>query len=302
MQRRRGRYPAPRQTGKKVANGMSGALAGKVALVTGAGSAGTGIGNGRGCAIRLAEHGARVALFDVTDSVEETCEIITHEGGTSAVFRCDVTNDSEVEAAVTAVREMWGSVDILVNNVGIAGPPGSVVDVDLDGWRRCWDLNVTSMVIVSRHVIPLMAAAGGGSIVNMSSIVGLRGGHAAIGYAATKGAIVNLTQSMAVHHGGDGIRVNAIAPGLIQTPMVATAGITGALREERAAANLLGIEGTAWDVADAVLFLAGPQSRFITGVVLPIDGGLSAYAPATANSITDVGATKAVRGNNRTTS
>lgn len=281
---------------------MSGTLVDKVAIVTGAGSAGEGIGNGRGAAIRLAEHGARVALFDVTDSVETTREMIEGAGGICKVFRCDVTDDAAVESAVTAVHHTWGSVDILVNNVGIAGPPGSVVDVDLDGWRRCWDLNVTSMVIMSRHTIPLMAAGTGGSIINMSSIVGLRGGHAAIGYAATKGAIINLTHSMAVHHGRQGIRVNGIAPGLIQTPMVSTAGITGVLREERAAANLLGVEGTAWDVADAVLFLAGSHSRFITGVILPVDGGLAAYAPATSNSITDRGATKPGRISDRATS
>ena len=271
---------------------VSGDLAGRVAVVTGAGSVGAGIGNGRAAAIRLAEAGARVALLDVTDAVADTHTMISERGGDSAVFTCDVTSDRDVADVVAEIERRWGRVDVLVNNVGIAGPPGTVVDVDLEGWNRCLAVNLTSMVLVSRHVIPVMAAGGGGSIINMSSLAGLRGGHAGIAYATTKGAVLSLTQAMAAHHGPQGIRVNAVAPGLVTTPMVTTK-VTAeeSFRAARAKLNVLGTEGTAWDVAEAVLWLAGPAARWVTGVVLPVDAGIASFSAALQASITDAGAT-----------
>ncbi|MCC6856358.1 MAG: SDR family oxidoreductase [Microbacteriaceae bacterium] len=267
-------------------------LDGMTAIVTGAGASGQGIGNGRGSAIRLAEEGARVALLDVTDSVFETRDMIVERGGECLVIECDVTDSASAERAVGEVVSSWGRLDVLVNNVGIGGPTGTVVDVDLDAWTACFAINVTSMVVMSRFALPAMIASGGGSIVNMSSVAGLRGGHAAIAYATTKGAVVNLTKAMAVHHGHEGVRVNAVAPGLVYTPMVATRGIEGELRAQRASSNLLGTEGTGWDVAEAVLYLASPASRWVTGTVLTVDGGIDAVVPAMQNSITSGGATR----------
>lgn len=271
---------------------MSARLDGAVAVVTGAGATGDGIGNGRATAIRLAESGATVALLDVNDSVEHTVEMITDRGGVGAAYLCDVSDDARVEEVISAVHRRWGRIDVLVNNVGVAGPPGTVVDVDLAAWDRCLAVNLTSMLLVARHVVPLMARAGGGSIVNMSSLAGLRGGHSGISYATTKGAVLSLTRAMAAHHGRQGIRVNAVAPGLVYTPMVASKdAVDEEFRARRAAASVLGVEGTGWDVAEAVLWLAGPAARWVSGIVLPVDAGASSHSAAIEMSITDAGAT-----------
>ncbi|GGM69504.1 SDR family NAD(P)-dependent oxidoreductase [Dactylosporangium sucinum] len=272
------------------------ALDGLVAVVTGAGSVGPGVGNGRAAAIRLAEEGARVALLDMESSVEDTLDMIQQRGGEAAVFRCDVTDAEMVEQVVAATVAHFGRLDILFNNVGIAGPPGTVVDVDLEAWRRCLDVNLTSMVLTSRACIPRMRKAGAGSIINMSSLAGLRGGHAAVAYATTKGAVISLTQAMASQHGRESIRVNAVAPGLVYTPMVSTkSGVDEATRALRASLNVLGTEGTAWDVAEAVLYLADPRSRWVTGVVLPVDAGAAMHSEAIEVSVTEAGATRGGR-------
>lgn len=263
----------------------------KIAVVTGAGSIGAGIGNGRAAAVRLAEAGAHVILLDINDSASETLRLIEERGGSGSTYICDVTDDVGVGSVIDSVFEKHGRIDVLFNNVGTPGPPGSVVDVNLAEWNRSLGVNLTSMVIVSRHVIPCMRSEGG-SIVNMSSLAGLRGGHAGISYATTKGAVISLTQAMASQHGREGVRVNAIAPGLLYTPMVFTkAGMDEDMRARRAQLNVLGTEGTAWDVADAVLYLASPASRWVTGVVLPIDGGASMHSEAITVSVTDRGST-----------
>lgn len=272
-------------------DGAMAAFDGLTAIVTGAGSAGPGIGNGRAAAIRLAERGAHVALLDVGPSVDETLAMIEQGGGSAAAYRCDVTDEAAVRAVSEQVLSETGRIDVLVNNVGIAGPPGTVVDVDLDEWRRCIEINLTSMVIMSRFCIPSMRERGQGAIVNLSSLAGLRGGHAAIAYATTKGAVISLTQGMASQHGAEGIRVNAVAPGLVYTPMVSTKGVDEQTRALRASLNVLGTEGTAWDVADAVVFLADPRSRWITGVVLPVDAGAAMHSEAIGVSVTEAGTT-----------
>jgi NAD(P)-dependent dehydrogenase (short-subunit alcohol dehydrogenase family) len=252
-------------------------MKGKVAIVTGAGSRADGIGNGRAAAVLLAREGASVALLDeVAEWAAATGDLIAAEGGTSMVVPCDVTDEPAAAAAVRRIVDEWGRLDVLVNNVGIGGPPGTAVEVDVAEWERAMRVNVTSMVIMAKHAIPAMIRGGGGAIVNLSSVAGLTGGHPNLLYPTSKGAIVNLTRAMAAHHGRDGIRVNAIAPGMVYTPMVYTRGMTAEMREARRMRSLLQTEGTGWDVGQAVLFLASDEARWITGVTLPVDAGATA--------------------------
>jgi NAD(P)-dependent dehydrogenase (short-subunit alcohol dehydrogenase family) len=252
-------------------------LSGKVAIVTGAGSRSDGIGNGRATSILLARHGARVALLDTVEEwVTLTGKMIGDEGGESIVIRADVTDPAACAAAVRVTMERWGRIDILVNNVGIAGPTGTAVEVDPEAWDRAMRVNVTSMMLMAKYVIPEMRKVGGGSIVNIASVAGLQGGHPQLMYPTSKGAVVNMTRAMAAHHGAEGIRVNCIAPGMVHTPMVATRGMTAEMREMRRQRSLLKTEGTAWDVAYGVLFLTSDESRWVTGVILPVDAGATA--------------------------
>lgn len=251
-----------------------GRLAGKVALVTGAGSRGEGIGNGRAAAILLARAGANVALLDATPEwAEATAALIRDEGGTCLVVAADVTDAAQCAAAVDATLAAWGHLDVLVNNVGVGGPTGDAVEVDIDDWDRAMRINVTSMVLMAKYAIPAMRRLGAGAIVNISSVSGLRGGHPSLLYPTSKGAIVQLTRAMAAHHGPEGIRVNCIAPGMVYTPMVAMRGMTQAMREARRQRSLLQTEGTGWDVGHAVVYLASDDARWVTGIVLPVDAG-----------------------------
>jgi NAD(P)-dependent dehydrogenase (short-subunit alcohol dehydrogenase family) len=253
-------------------------LDGKVAVVTGGGAREGPIGNGAAAAVLLARAGATVAVLDLDERhAERTYELIDGEGGSAFTLNCDVADEDECEKAVEYVTSRAGPPDVLVNNVGLAGPPGTAVDVDLRRWEEGMRLNLQSMVMMSRFAIPGMVGAGGGSIVNVSSVGGLRGGHPALLYATSKGAIIPLTQAMAAQHGPEGVRVNCVAPGLAYTGMVESRGLAGEMREARRAASPLGTEGTGWDVGAAVLFLAGAMAGWITGVVLPVDGGYSAF-------------------------
>lgn len=259
-------------------------LDGRVAIVTGAGSLAPGIGNGKAAAVLLAAAGARVVLVDRSvDNMKETAELIAERGGESLPLAADASDEDSCAAVVAQAVEKWGRVDVLVNNVGTAGPVGTVVDVDIDAWDACLRVNITSMVLMSRFAIPHLRAAGAGSIVNISSVLGMRGGHPAIAYPTTKAAIIGLTKSMAVHHGPDGIRVNAVAPGFAYTPMVYAQGLTDENRERRRLAAPLRTEGTGWDTGEAVLFLASERSRWMTGTVLVVDGGLTAGAGMTGD-------------------
>ncbi|OIJ86711.1 SDR family NAD(P)-dependent oxidoreductase [Streptomyces colonosanans] len=262
-------------------------LKGKVAIVTGAGSRASGIGNGRAAAVLLADAGAHVVVVDsAPEHMEETQKLIAERGGESLAVTADVTDPDACAAVVEQAMDAWGQLDVLVNNVGVAGPSGTVLDVDLLAWDQCLRVNLTSMVLMSRVAIPRMRTSGGGSIINMSSVAGLVGGHQGIAYPTTKAAIVGLTRTMAAHHGREGIRVNALAPGAVHTPMVYSQGIDEAAREQRRLAAPLGTEGTGWDVGDAVLFLASPRSRWITGTVLPVDAGLTATLGTYTPSVT----------------
>ena len=256
-----------------------GRLAGRVAIVTGAGSRAEGIGNGRAAAILLARHGARVALVDAVPAwAVETGRMISAEGGTSIIVPADVTQAAACEEAVRSTVLAWGRVDILVNNVGIGGPPGTAVDVDVEAWEQAMRVNVTSMMLMAKYAIPEMRKLGAGSIVNLSSVAGLVGGHPSLLYPTSKGAVINLTRAMATHHGAEGIRVNCIAPGMVYTPMVYSRGMTPEMRETRKQRSLLQTEGTGWDVGNAVRYLASDESRWVTGTVLPVDAGATAGA------------------------
>lgn len=262
-----------------------GDLAGKVAIISGAGSRASGIGNGRAAAVLLAEAGMKVALVDaVAENLPETRELVEKAGAECLVLTADVSDAQAVERTVGTVVDAWGGVDVLFNNVGIVGPSGSVVDVDLEAWDRCFDINVTSMLLMSRFCIPSMRERGGGSIINTSSIAGVLGGHPSVIYSATKGAVTNLTRAMAATHGPENIRVNSLVPGFLHTPMVYGQGLSEEDRIRRrnvAPLGVGGVEGTGWDVGEAVLFLASERSRFITGADIPVDGGLTAVIPMT---------------------
>jgi len=254
-------------------------LEGKVAIVTGAGSRAEGIGNGRAAAILFAREGAKVLLVDQhREAAAATQAMITAEGGEAAVFVADITRSAECRALVDEAVRRWGRLDILDNNVGIGGR-GSVVDMDEAQWEQMMKVNVTSMMLTSKHAIPAMIRSGGGAIVNISSISALRP-RGLTAYSTSKGAVIALTRAMAIDHAAQGVRVNCIAPGPVYTPMVYAGGMSDDLRERRRQAAPLGIEGTGWDIAYAALFLVSDEARYITGVVLPVDGGVTIASPA----------------------
>jgi NAD(P)-dependent dehydrogenase (short-subunit alcohol dehydrogenase family) len=228
---------------------MSIAFEGRVAIVTGAGSRADGIGNCRAAAVLLARDGARVALIDAVEEwADVTRRMIEDEGGEALVLPCDVSVDAQCAQAAQQVRQRWGRVDILVNNVGVGGPAGNAVDLDLQEWDRALRTNITSMMLMARHCIPAMREQGRGAIVNVASVAGLMGGHPSLLYPTSKGAVVNMTRAMAAHHGEEGIRVNCVAPGMVHTPMVYARGMSDEKREIRRKRSLLCTEGNGWDV------------------------------------------------------
>ena len=259
-----------------------GRLRGKVAMVTGAGSGADaeGVGIGEAIARLFALEGARVLAVDIDEArAARTVGLIDAEGGEAAVCVADVSDSGQCRSAVEDAVKRFVGLDVLVNNVGIS-VLGSVTDLDLDGYQRAMDVNLKSMVLTSRHAVPVMIEGGGGSIVNLSSIVGLRAGQfgGAIPYAVSKGGVIALTTAMAVDHGSDGVRVNCIAPGHAYTPMVEKR-VDARGRDLRRRAAPLQTEGTAWDIAYAALFFASDEARWITGVTLPVDAGLFATTP-----------------------
>lgn len=268
------------ETSEGLPDGKGTRVQGKVALVTGAGSSAEGIGNGRGSAILLARHGAKVALMDFNEgAVRKTEEMIRAEGGDCFVIVGDVSKEEDCRRAVEETVERYSRVDIAVNVVGTSRVRGDATTLDLDEWDRAMTLNIKSIVMTTRYAVPEMRKTGGGSIILIGSITGLSGGHPNLNYPTTKGALVNMTRVMAGNHGPDGIRVNNIAPGFVYTPVVFGKGMPESVREFRAGVGALGTEGTGWDVGYAVLFLASDESRWITGVTLPVDAGASSVSP-----------------------
>jgi len=258
-------------------------LEGKVAIVTGAGQTpGETIGNGRATALLLAREGSKVLLVDRDiDAARETGEMIAAEGGQAAPSLADVTKSDDCRAMVDACVEQWGRVDVLVNNVGIAGTGDSgPIDLEEDEWHRIIDTNLTSMFLTCKHVLPVMREQGAGSIVNISSMASILS-TPVLAYKVSKAGVNALTQQVAAGNARHGIRCNAILPGLMNTPMAidAWARRLGIPREEavrrRDATVPMGKMGTAWDVAYAALYLSSDEARFVTGALLPVDGGQS---------------------------
>jgi len=253
-------------------------LEAKVAIVTGAGSRAAGIGNGRAAAILFAREGAKVLIVDnKPPAAEETLAAIAAEGGEADIFIGDVSRAADCRAMVEQAVRRWGRLDILDNNVGIEGQ-GSVVSVAENEWDQVMTVNVKSMMLTGKYAVPAMAKGGGGAIINISSISALRP-RGLTPYSTSKGAVIALTRAMAIDHAKDGIRVNCIAPGPMYTPMVYGAGMSEDARERRRRASPLSIEGTGWDIGYAALFLASEEARYITGVVLPVDGGVTLTTP-----------------------
>lgn len=258
---------------------MPNRLQDKVAIVTGAGSRAAGIGNGRATAILMAREGARVLLVDRDqDAAAATQQLIRDDGLDAHVHAADVTSSEDCAAMIDAAVQRWGRVDILHNNVGIGGR-GTVEEVSEDEWERVMRVNVTSMMLTAKHAVPVMRANGGGAITNVSSIAALRP-RGLTPYSVSKGAVATLTQAMAVDHGPDRIRVNCIMPGPVYTPMVYAAGMSDDLRDRRRRASVLQIEGEAWDIAWAAVYLASDEARYVTGVILPVDGGVTLRGPS----------------------
>jgi NAD(P)-dependent dehydrogenase (short-subunit alcohol dehydrogenase family) len=256
----------------------------KTALVFGAGSIGPGWGNGKACAVAFARAGAKVVCADIAlTAAQETAGIITGEGGTACAFACDVTNSDAVKAAVDGTLAAYGRIDILHNNVGHAKMGGPIELSEAD-WDRELEINVKGVFLACKHVLPVMLAQGAGAIVNISSAAGLRYvGYDYASYYMAKGGLNQLTIGLALQYAAKGIRVNAICPGLMDTPMIydqikVAYGSRDEMVARRHAACPTGRMGTAWDVANAAVFLASDEAAYVNAVILPVDGGLTARA------------------------
>ncbi len=260
-------------------------LEGKAAIVVGAGQTpGAGLGNGRATAILFARHGAKVLLVDRDEaSAGETRDMIAGEGGHAVVHQADVTHDEACRRMIDAALKEFGRIDVLHNNVGIGAGDSDLLNLDEAAWDEILRVNLKSALLPCRHVVPVMRTQRSGSIINISSLAATAAATDLTAYKVSKAGLNALTQSLAIANAPYGVRVNVIAPGLIETPMAIESlsrklGIPPdeLIRQRNARVPLRGQMGTAWDVAHAALFLASDEANFITGVVLPVDGGQGA--------------------------
>jgi NAD(P)-dependent dehydrogenase (short-subunit alcohol dehydrogenase family) len=258
-------------------------LNGKVAIVTGAGSVGPGWGNGRATAIRLAQEGALVVAVDRDiNAMDETIKLANGHADAITPLACDVTDDNAIGKLLDTVKNRFGHIDILVNNVG-SPVPGGPAQLTTEQWHAQLDLNLSTVFLTCRHVLPLMESQGGGAIVNIASTSGIRWtGAAQIGYACAKAGVIQFGRVTAVEYAPKGIRVNTVVPGQLHTPLVdaflardQAKGDIRALLNRRKARIPLSVTGDGRDTANAVLFLASDEARFITGTELVVDGGMS---------------------------
>jgi NAD(P)-dependent dehydrogenase (short-subunit alcohol dehydrogenase family) len=262
---------------------MSGRLQGKIAIVTGAGSVGPGWGNGRATCVRFAEEGAKIFAVDRNlDSTAETVERVKAAGGDIVVRQCDVTDSASVAAMVQACLDPYGRIDILVNNVG-GSAHGGPVEMSEEVWDAQVDFNLKSVFLTCKYVLPVMEKQKSGAIVNLASTSGIRfTGAFQVGYAATKAGVIQLSRVVAVQYAAKGIRVNTVIPGQLHTPMVEArlakqraGGDVEALLKSRVKRIPAGFMGDGRDTANAALFLASDEARFITGTEIVVDGGMS---------------------------
>ncbi|MES2280846.1 MAG: SDR family oxidoreductase [Pseudomonadota bacterium] len=262
---------------------MSGRLSGKVVLVTGAGSVGPGWGNGRAIAVRFAEEGAKVFAIDRdADRMLDTIQLVKESGGEIETATCDVTQSASIAYVVEACVKRFFRIDVLVNNVG-GSAAGGPVEMSEEVWDAQIDHNLKSVFLTCKHVLPLMEKQGSGAIVNISSTSGLRWtGSAQVAYASTKAGVIQFSRVTAVQYAKAGIRINTVVPGQLYTPMVdvrlakqRTGGDVTALLQQRQSRIPLPFMGDGRDTANAALFLASDEARFITGTELVVDGGMS---------------------------
>lgn len=256
----------------------------RVAIVTGAGCVGAGWGNGRAMAVRLAEEGAKVLAVDRDQArLDETLALAGDAAASITTALCDVTQAGSVQAMVEACLAAYGAPDILINNVG-GSAAGGPVELSEDAWDSQIDINLKSVFLTCKYVLPHMVARGRGAIVNVASTSGLRWtGSAQVAYAASKAGVIHLSRVVAVQHAKDGVRVNTVVPGQLHTPMVEvrlakqrTGGDVEALLASRVKRIPLGFMGDGRDTASAALYLASDEARFVTGTELIVDGGMTA--------------------------
>ncbi|WP_406440656.1 SDR family oxidoreductase [Streptomyces sp. NBC_01613] len=261
-----------------------GRLAGRIAVIGGAGSVGPGWGNGRATAVIFAREGATVFLADRDkESLEVTARQVREEGGTAHTAVLDVTEPAAVRDYFAECERLAGRIDVLVNNVG-GSRPGGAVDLSIEDWEGQLRTNLTSAFLACKHAVPVMRRGGGGAIVNTASASGLRWtGAAQVGYAAAKAAVIQLSRVTAVQYAPDRIRVNTVVPGQLHTPMVEArlagqraGGDVQRLLAERQARIPLGFMGDGRDTGYAALFLASDEARFVTGTEIVVDGGMTA--------------------------
>ena len=262
---------------------MGGRLQGKIAIVTGAGCVGPGWGNGRATAVRFAEEGARIFAVDLKpDSMVETVERVKAAGGEIVTQQCNVTDGASVKAMVDACMACFGRIDVLVNNVG-GSAHGGPVEMSEEVWDAQVDFNLKSVFLTCKHVLPVMERQKSGAIINVASTSGIRfTGAFQVGYAATKAGVIQLSRVVAVQYAAKGIRVNTVVPGQLHTPMVEVrlakqraGGDVAALLEQRQKRIPIGFAGDGRDTANAALFLASDEARFITGTEIVVDGGMT---------------------------
>ena len=260
-----------------------GRLAGKVAVVTGGGQTpGQTLGNGRATVLRFAEEGARVAVLDKRlDSARETVALVAEKGGEARAYAVDVTDENQCKTCIAAVLDDFGQIDILHNNVGIGAGDASPGRIESDVWDAIFDTNAKSVMLMCKAVLPHMRQRQSGVITNISSVAAIAAATNITAYKASKAAVNAYTQALAMSNAQYGIRANVIMPGLIETPM-AIEGYVAAGQDRRevvarrhAAVPLRRQMGTAWDVANAAVYLASDEAQFVTGVLLPVDGGQS---------------------------